>query len=194
MKLLTSVTPCVLFIWMAGSAAAVPILSVDADPGTPGIQSVLSIPFGNPFTVDVVIIGVETGQPLNAFQFDLVFDPLRLAATGVVSGGFLPAETIVLLDDITPPDVMYAEASLGGGAVGHGVLASISFDTLSVGTSDLDLMNVILAALIPPGGEIPAQVSGGRVTVTSGQAIPEPSTLLLLGMGVGGLLAAGRRR
>jgi len=195
MKCVTGFAVCFLScVLIAPNAVAIPIVFVDTDPATPGIQSALNILLGNPFTVDVVITGVEASQPLNGFQFDLVFNPFVLGATGVVSGGFLPVPSFVFVLNSAPPDVNYAEFSIGGGAIGDGILASASFDTLSVGTSDLALTNVILAGLIPPGVEIPAQVSDGSVTVTSGHAIPEPSTVLLLGVGIAGLLAASRRR
>src|SRR3990172_8344689 len=120
MKSVTRFAVCVLScVLIAPNAAAIPIVFVDTDPATPGIQSALNILLGNPFTVDVVITGVEGSQPLNAFQFDLVLNPLVLVATGVVSGGFLPASFVLPLDT-APPDVNYAEISLGGGAIGGG--------------------------------------------------------------------------
>lgn len=181
--------PCVLIV---ANAEAVPIVSVDTDPTTPGIQSALNVLLGNPFMVDVVIEGIEASLRLNAFQFDLLFDPAVLSATDIVSGGFLP--TIDVFEVIGLSVVSYAEASLGGSAIGSGVLASVSFDTLAVGTSTLDLTNVILAALVPPGAAIEAAVNDGSVTVTSEQSIPEPGTLFLLCMGIAGLVAASRRR
>jgi hypothetical protein len=195
MKSVVGLAACVLSsVLIVPEAVAVPIVSIDTDPATPGIQSSLSILLGNPFTVDVVITGVEAGAPLNGFQFDLLFDPIVLGASSVASGGFLPAPSLVLVADLAQPDVNYAEASLGGGGVGQGVLASASFDTLSVGTRALDLTNLILASLVPPGGEISALVNDGSVTVTSGQVIPEPSTVLLLGIGMASLILTSIRR
>lgn len=191
-RFLIGLSTVVLLI--ASKAAAIPMVSVDTDPSTAGVQSSLSILLGNPFSVDVGITGVEAGQPLNAYEFDLVFDPFILGATSVTSGGFLPAPAFVIESDTTSPDVNFAEFALVLSAVGDGVLASVSFNTLGLGTSSLDLTNVILASSIPPGTQIPATLSDGSVTVTSLQPIPEPSTVLLLGAGIVGLMGARWRR
>lgn len=172
-----------------GLAKAVPIVSVDTDPSTAGVQTSLEVNPGDMFSVDIVISGVEASSTLNAFELDLGFDPAILMATGVVDGGFLLAPSIVVQIDLTPPEVMFAEATLLPiGAVGSGVLASIGFTALTAGVSLLGLNDVVLSA--PFGVPIAVDaVNDGSVTVRSAQ---EPSTVALFVVGL--LTLAGIRR
>ena len=170
---------------------AVPLVSVDVDPATPGVQTTTSVTNGGSLTVDIVIGGVEDAAPLNGFEFDLLFNPSLLAATGVVEGGFLLDPVFVApppgtqIDNSAGSVEMAAATLLPIGASGSGVLASIGFDTLAVGTSVLDLDNVLLSA---PFG-VPIEFEGlqdGSVEITPGTAVPEPLIPALL---AGGLLA-----
>lgn len=183
---------CVSLGLAARPSLAVPILSVDVDPLTPGIQSSGSIALGVSATIDVVITDVTD---LHDFELDLDFAPAILGATMVVGGPFLPTP-LTIESDITAPDVNFAQVSLLPltGASGSGVLASVTFDTLSGGTSFLSLNDVILAA--PLGLPIflsPDDVVGGSLRVV-GTAIPEPATALLLGLGLLALASSRRRR
>ena len=47
---------------------ALPIVSVDTDPITPGIQSSFTVGLGDIFSVDIFISDVEAGTPLNGFE------------------------------------------------------------------------------------------------------------------------------
>ena len=125
-------------------------------------------------------------------EFDLLFNPSLLAATGVVEGGFLLDPVFVApppgtqIDNSAGSVEMAAATLLPIGASGSGVLASIGFDTLAVGTSVLDLDNVLLSA---PFG-VPIEFEGlqdGSVEITPGTAVPEPLIPALL---AGGLLAS----
>ena len=60
------------------TASATPIISVDTDPGTPGIQSTLTVGLGTTFTVRVVIR--DDGTPTTP----TVFDNVILHDTGVL--------------------------------------------------------------------------------------------------------------
>jgi len=179
-------------LFNAASVTALPIVSVDTDPFTTGVQSAVETGLGNPLTIDVVVSGIDPLLPLNAFEFELHLDTTILSPTDVVSGGFLgpffPSGTAFLVEsDITGPDIGYAETSLvPTGFSGDGRLATITFDTIGLGTSALELSEVILSA--PFGAPIDlAGVNDGSVNV-----VPEPSTLFLLGSGI--IVLAGWRK
>lgn len=172
----------VLGFW--GSVAwAVPIVSIDLDPDTAGIQSVRSVIPPTSFSVDVVISGVDVLETLNAFELDVAFDPAILDPTSVVSGGFLLAPVFTVQMVLGALEVEFAEVTLlPFGASGSGVLATIGFDVIGVGTSVLDLNDVILSA--PFGVEItPVTLNDGELN-----AIPEPATILLFGTGLAALV------
>lgn len=172
-------------LFVSAAAQALPIVSVDADPNTAGIQSTINIQNGDSFDVDIVISGVDAASPLNGFEFDLFFDPVRLAATGVVDGGFLSAPVISIQNVIGAMSVEFAEVSLGAiGASGSGTLATISFVAQGAGDSLLDLQNVLLSA--PFGVQIAGAVNDGSVGV-----VPEPTGAMLFAVG---FLVASRRR
>ena len=103
----------------------------------------------------------------------------------MVDGGFLLAPTFVVQNSIGAVSVEFAEVTLlPFGASGAGTLATITFDAILPGFSDLDLTNVILAA--PFGVQIGVgEVLDGSVTVRdSVNVIPEPSGLLLSAIGL----------
>lgn len=177
------ISPLVLLV--SAPVAALPIVALDLDPGTPGIQSTRTVAVASSFDVVVTITGVEaTG--LQAFEIDVGFNPLVLAAGSVGAGGFLPPPLTTVEEDLSPPAVGFALLSTST-ATGGGVLATLQFDALALGTSVLDLKNVILSA--PFGVEIEtAAILDGNVTV-----VPEPNTLALLTFGLVVLAKRGVR-
>lgn len=199
-KLLSPIFLVSLICAVARPVFAVPIVSVDADSMTPGIQASATVDLATATSheIDVVITDVEALAPLNAFELDLDFDPSILDATGVSSGGFLLAPTFVVQSVVGASTVEFAEVTLlPFGAVGDGVLATITFDLAGIGISALDLNNVILSA--PFGIPIvPASVDDGSLTVIdssiSPAPMPEPSTSALFAMGIFGLKYLRRRR
>jgi hypothetical protein len=111
---------------------AAPIVAVDTDPGTPGIQSSSELFGVASFSVDIVISGVDAGAPLNGFEFDVHFDPSLLLAVSVLDGGFLLDPIFVVQNDIGSMSVEFAEVTLlPAGASGSGVLATIVFEVIA---------------------------------------------------------------
>jgi hypothetical protein len=164
-------------------AEASPIVSVDTDPGTSGIQSASDLTGLTSFSVDIVISDVDAAAPLNGFEFDLDFDPTLLTAVSVIDGGFLPSPIFEIQNSIGAMSVEFAEVSLlGSSSASSGILATISFDVIAGGISLLDLNDVLLSA--PFGVPIvTAAVVDGSVRVGE-SPIPEPSAALLFGVGL----------
>ncbi len=188
------VVTCFVTLCLGATAPAIsaPVIADDVDPLTLGVQSDIHLVAGTPLTVDIVISGVDVASPLNAFSFDLDFPPLLLDPSGGVGGGFLLPTVLVIESDLTAPDVNFAESTLGPlGATGSGILATISFDTFGVGTSVLDLNDVLLSA---PFGVpiIPISINDAMVT-TMATVVPLPPTLFLFASGIG-LLGARLRK
>jgi hypothetical protein len=182
-------------IFTAATVSALPTVSVDTDPGTSGIQTVLDIVVGDTFTIDVVIqdFFFQLQNPfLLAFSFQLDFNPAVLGAVSAVSGDFLPTPVISTPDLSNPSYVRYAEATfIPAYTPEDGVLASITFDAIGVGTSPLDLNTVILADRT--GQQIlVGTINDGSANV-AGAPVPEPSTMLLLGTGLAGLVGFRRK-
>ena len=169
------------------SVASAPIVSLDADPGTAGVQNSIIVAPNSTFAVDIVVSGVEVAQPLQGFEFDLGFDSAVMTALSVVEGGFLqgPFGTSVVENDVIVPDVNFAVTALGTSTtVGDGVLATVSFLSSGSGNALLDLSNVILSAFPSTAIQL-ASVNDGRVTVQpSGGTAPLPGTLALLVLGL----------
>ena len=160
-------------------AEAIPMLAVDVDPGTPGVQSFAQISLGGTLQIDLVIQDVEAAAPLNAFELDVVFDPTGLAGVGVSLGTFLTAPTLAIEETATASSLLLAATTIGSAAAsGNGILGTGEIDTLAIGTFLIDLDNVILAQ--PFGVPIGSfDLSGASV-----QVVPEPSTILLVAFGL----------
>jgi hypothetical protein len=169
---------------------AAPIVSVDLDSATPGIQPNLEVDAGALIDAAVVIGGVDAIAPLNAFQIALSFDDAVLRAQAVDNGGFLLEPTIVV-SDLTAPGVNIAVSSLlPTGAVGEGLLAQVTFQALSAGTALLALTQVDLSA--PFGIPIAVgAIAGAQLTV---REVPAPGALVLTALGLGVLASMRRRR
>ncbi|MGH0035965.1 MAG: hypothetical protein ACQGVK_13140 [Myxococcota bacterium] len=185
--------------WLAaGAAAAAPIVSIDLDPSTPGIQDTASVWLLDSVSVDIVIGDVDPAMPLFGDQFDVDFDAGVLTATSVAGGGFLNEPLFPIQADLAGGRVEFAEITLGPvGSAGSGVLGRIEFDAVGLGTTSLQLGELILAGEF--GVEIaPGSMAGARLTVserTGGQPpVPEPGAALVFASGLAVVGTLARRR
>jgi hypothetical protein len=154
---------------------------------------------GEQVFVDLVISGLGDQMPdsLGMFDLDIAFDPSILAFNNAVYGDPVLGDQLDLWGlgslTITTPGVGSVNlfelsfdfpSDLDTFQAGSFTLATLSFDTLSLGTSSLDItINSLSDAW---GYSLIATTQSGSVNV-----IPEPGTLLLMS---GGLLGVGYLR
>jgi hypothetical protein len=169
-------------------AAGLPMLTFDVSNSSPLV--------GESIVVDVVATDVTD---LFAFNLDLGFDSLILDVVSVDPGPFLASggTTLGLSFDLTTPgeiqDILDSLLGPVPGVTGMGVLASVTFEVIAVGTSPLAFLDVNA----PAGTELIDSLGQGIIVTTQGasvDAVPEPSTGLLVATGLGLLLAHRRRR
>jgi hypothetical protein len=150
------------------------------------VQAPSTVPPGNTFVVGVNISGVTD---LYSFQFDLSFNPAVLQVTNVLEGVFLLSgggTTFFVpgtIDNTAGNVTFNADTLIGAipGVSGNGTLVLFDFTALAQGTSALTISNVILQD--STGALLNSTTTGGSVTV------PEPSSLMLLGAGLFGILS-----
>lgn len=134
-------------------------------------------------SLNVYVSGV---QNLYGFDFDVNFNPSVLFVTSVIEGPFLPTggDTTFspgVIDNVGGGiDFIGDSLNFGTAVSGDGVLATITFTTLALGTSAIDVSNVQL--LDPNFYPIPdVMVVPGSVSV-QGEVVPESSYVLLVGI------------
>jgi len=165
-----------------------------ADSVTLNVSSVASVPQGSNFTVDVDISGVTD---LYDFQFDLSFDATILQVTNISEGAFLPGSGATFFlpgfIDNSSGNITFNADTLEtaiSGANGSGTLIEFSFAASSVGTSFLNLDNIILQN--SQGDLISSSTTNGSVSVTSVTVpTPEPGTFAFLVVGFLAIVAFG---
>jgi hypothetical protein len=190
MKYLVRFTIFIAALLPASVSHALPILSIDVDPAAGGIQASRTVTVGSTFMVNVRIDDV-TG--LYAYDIDVDHNSAVLTATNALEGPFLAAGGATFFHAPTPADPVNAVATLLGavpGVSGSGVLYSIQYSALAVGSSLLDFTSLDL--LDDQFNPIQPELAAGSINVVA--QIPEPSTLLMLGVGFAGLAAARRPR
>jgi hypothetical protein len=156
-----------------------------ADTAALGVATAATVPQGSSFSVDVNISNVSD---LYDFQFDLAFNPAVLQLTNIVESGFLltGGSTFFLsgaIDNTLGNATANADTLIGAipGVSGTGELAEFDFTAVGPGISSLTISNVILQD--STGSLLDSTMAAGSVTVQGTTTVPEPSTLLLLGVG-----------
>jgi adhesin HecA-like repeat protein len=155
--------------------------------------SVVTVINGSSFAADVNISGVTD---LYDYQFDLSFNPTVLQANNILEGTFLAGggSTFFIpgaIDNTAGTIAFNADTLLTAisGVSSSGTLLEFKFTALAPGTSDLTILdNADLILQDSTGAIITSAQTGGVVTVQGSMAIPEPSSLMMLGAG---LLAIG---
>ena len=155
-----------------------------------------TISSGDTATVDVDISGVSD---LYAYQFDVLFGAATVSATSETEGSFLLGGGTTFFvpgtfDNVGGSITASADTLIGAisGVDGSGTLVVLEFTGLAPGTTSIDLANVTL--LDSNFNSIDFTTEDASLTVQGGVTpAPEPSVLLLLGIGLIGLLGLGRR-
>jgi hypothetical protein len=150
------------------------------------------------------ISGLTAGGPdsLGAFSLDVTYDPMILAFSTVTFGNYLGDLDPLLFEadayfDDSIPGVLYldevsflSDLELDLLQPADFSLASLKFTGIGLGVSNVVLKNVVLVDALA-NELINPTLGDGSVTVTP---VPEPATILLLAVGIGGLGFVRRRR
>jgi hypothetical protein len=137
-KLLTALIAMVCITSIAAGAS----VSVDSR----------DVSLGDTFTIDVTVD--PEGNSVYGAQYDLTFNQAILHVISQVKGGFLAQDgensvEIANKFNNTIGKLEYGETRMGaeGGVTGAGVLATITFEAVSAGSTDILLSNVIVNRL-----------------------------------------------
>ncbi len=131
----------------------------------PSTQSIIN---GTPFSLDVTID--PQGIAITAYQFNLTFNPAIISISNVIQGNLLnrAGATFFMkgtIDNITGTLINTLCMMLGAYSVNtKGVAATIQFNALAAGTSNITLSNVIVSD--PASKAVLNLITDGSITVT----------------------------
>ena len=181
----------------AESQASIATPDIGFDPVTQDVA------LGNSANVNLYFSQVVDIVSLGAFDLDISFDPSILSFSSVTFGDPVLGDQLDIFglgsvtgsDASTPGIFNLFEFSLDDPLdlenlqAGSFILATLTFDTLTSGTSPLSLsVNAIGDAY---GDPFSVDLVNGRINVIG---VPEPATLILMGSGLAGLGLWRRRR
>jgi len=158
------------------------------------------VPVGELVSVDLVISGLgDYSEPsLGSFDLNITYDTAILDFTGYTLGSYLGDISLwEAVDDswgeTTPGTINLAEVSLLSVSELDALqpssfpLATLTFDTLTIGTSSLDISITALADAY--GDPLSADVQSGNIS-----SVPAPATFILIGFGLGGIGILRRKK
>jgi len=155
---------------------------------------------GDPASVNLVISGLgDYSEPsLGTFDLNVTYNTAILDFTGYTLGLYLGDISLWEAVDLswgetTPGTINLAELSLLSVSELDSLqpdsftLATLTFNTLAVGTSSLDISITALGDAY--GGSLSLDVQSGNIS-----PVPEPATFILIGFGLGGIGILRRKR
>jgi len=177
-----------LALFITSPVFAVPIVSIQ-----PSTQTVLT---SEDFTFDIVISDVFN---LSGWNIDINYDPSVISFNSITEGPFLSnyGTYTTIFGSSTPAantvrgvDMIFDFFNPGASVSGSGVLATLSFTGFTQGITPLTLSNVTLTD--PGASLIFCTLESGNVAVNN--PVPEPSTILLLAIGLMGIVVIKKKR
>lgn len=169
---------CALALALFSPVQAAPVLGVSTQATATGID---------------LTVNVRDVVDLYGYQFTLNFEPGSFTFLSSAEGAFLPGAGATFFDggtlDSTAGSLSFVFATLigpGSGASGSGDLARFSFGIGGDGPADFRFTDVVFVDSI--GNDIPVLVGDPA------NAVPEPGSLWLTGLGISALLGGRAAR